>query len=245
MTEKPLINPVREKNEPLLPASGIIYINPGDIYRISAILENRNATSHFFFNSRLYTVADDHSGAFFVAGPAIGAPMAVMALEKLIALGARKVLVYGWCGSLCKDIEIGTLLLPTWGIPGEGTSSYYPGRENPASSETLRMDLETYFTANGISYSSGPVWSTDGVYRETTDKLAELSAKQIMGVDMEFTALARVAEFRNIDLAAAFLVSDNLWGEKWVAGFHQEAFRKMNKHISTKLLDAAQFLNQV
>ena len=57
---------------------------------------------------------------------------------------------------------------------------------------------------------------------------------------MEFTALARVAEFRKIEFAAILLVSDELWRENWVASFKERRFRIMNKKIRAELLEQAE-----
>ena len=54
----------------------------------------------------------NESQGYFIAGPAIGAPMAVMTMEKLIALGARRIFLFGWCGSMRDSLGIGDLLLP-------------------------------------------------------------------------------------------------------------------------------------
>ncbi len=55
-----------------------------------------------------------------------------MVMEKLIVLGARMVLLFGYCGSLQSDVRIGDLFVPTDAVSGEGTSQYY--KENLARS---------------------------------------------------------------------------------------------------------------
>ena len=44
--------------------------------------------------------------------PALGAPYAVMVLEKLLVLGARMVLALGWCGSLQSHLKSATWCSP-------------------------------------------------------------------------------------------------------------------------------------
>ncbi len=61
-----------------------------------------------------------------LTAPALGAPYAVMVLEKLMVLGARMVLALGWCGSLQSGLSIGDLVLPTTTVSTEGTSRHYP-----------------------------------------------------------------------------------------------------------------------
>src|SRR5687767_2274707 len=49
---------------------------------------------------------------FSVIASPMGAPMAVMLLEQLIALGARRFLYVGFCGALAPSYCIGDLFLP-------------------------------------------------------------------------------------------------------------------------------------
>src|SRR5215813_6866688 len=62
---------------------------------------------------------------FSVIASPMGAPMAVMLLEQLIALGARRLLYLGFCGALIPSYRIGDLFLPTRAVREEGTSYHY------------------------------------------------------------------------------------------------------------------------
>ena len=74
-------------------------MNPGDSRFLAKLAAEKNSTRHFLFNSNLQVIpAGEKTKEIFIAGPAVGAPMAVMTLEKLIALGANRVIVSGWCG---------------------------------------------------------------------------------------------------------------------------------------------------
>lgn len=238
MTEETIISPRREKGEPLLPASGLFCVNPGDARYLGGRAEKLGASRHFLFNSTLQVISGNSgSEGVFVAGPAVGAPMAVITLEKLVALGARQVIVYGWCGSLNPALRTGDLLLPTWAFSEEGTSSHYPIQGRAASSEALRNDLHRYLRAEGFASREGPVWTTDAPYRETRAKVVDYAGKSILGVDMEFSALATVASYRRIDLAALFLVSDELWHQSWQPGFKGKTFSAKNRRILAALLE--------
>ena len=58
--------------------------------------------------STLFTLEQGEKGICF-AGPYVGAPYGVMILESLIAKGAEKIIVLGWCGSLTQEISIGDI----------------------------------------------------------------------------------------------------------------------------------------
>jgi uridine phosphorylase len=227
-----IINPCREKSDPELPAAGIFLINPAEAEAGRQIAIKKDGRQHFLFNSRL-TVrpAAVPSGSFFMAGPAVGSPMAVLTLEKLIALGARQIIVYGWCGSLSNTLRIGDVLLPTWAVSDEGTSAHYPVNNRPESHTLTRQILSERLTDSGLSVHSGPLWTTDAPYRESAAKVKQLGEEGVLGVDMEFGSLVAAAAFRKIEMTAVLLVSDELWSGTWKPGFHTKTFKKKSSEI--------------
>ena len=65
-----------------------------------------------------------------------------------------------------------------------------------------------------------------------------LSCTQDQGVgavDMEFSALCTVAQFRGIEFAAVLTVSDEIWGDSWRPGFSKQLFMEQ-KQAALKLL---------
>jgi purine-nucleoside phosphorylase len=233
-----IINPVREKSESELPAAGMLLINPAEAEAGLRLGKIRNGRLHFLFNSRLLLVpASPAAGPFFMAGPAVGAPMAVLTLEKLVALGARRVIVYGWCGSLNDRLLTGNILLPTWAISDEGTSAHYPLNRQPESHASTRKLIKDGLTAQGLTVCSGPVWTTDAPYRESIAQVGRLGGQGVLGVDMEYAALVAAAAFREIELTAVLLVSDELWSGKWNPGFRSKAFKKKSSSLLHFLAD--------
>lgn len=232
------INPCREKGEPELPAAGMLLINPADAGSALRSAKNSGGLQHFLFNSRLMLLpATKQSGAFFLAGPAVGAPMAVLTLEKLVALGASRIIVYGWCGSLSERLRIGDILLPTWAWSSEGTSVHYPQNSRPESHAVTRQLLADSLTARGATVCSGPVWTTDAPYRENIDQINRLGRQGILGVDMEYAALVAAAAFRKVELTAILLVSDELWSGKWNPGFRTKGFKEKSSTVLHFLAD--------
>lgn len=220
------INPIRRQGEPELNGPCLFLINPQEArYAVKGAKQNK-AQSFPLFHSNLFTIPHGESSSVSWAGPAIGAPFAVMTLEKLIALGVSQCIMLGWCGSLLPSLQIGDIVLPTWAISEEGTSPHYPINEPPQSSSQLRHTVHDYLETKGISSAEGPVWTTDAVYRETDDKITRYADQSILAVDMEFSALATVSAFRGIDMAAVLLVSDELFHSEWKPGFQRKSFRK-------------------
>lgn len=227
-----VVHPCRGKNEPQLPPCGILLINPLEARQAVQIAGQAGWTRHFLFHSNLHLA---QSPPMFWAGPAIGAPMAVICLEKLIALGAKRIIVCGWCGSLCPDLGIGELVLPTWTICEEGTSGHYPVEGGSESSTALRLALKDFFAGTGVACKEGPVWTTDALYRETREKVDRYAAEGILAVDMECSALLQVAAFRRVELASVLMVSDLLWRNPWQPAFQSKQFRALAQGLVADL----------
>jgi uridine phosphorylase len=172
--------------------------------------------------------------------PALGAPYAVMVLEKLIALGARMVLALGWCGSLQSHLKIGDLVLPNTTVSTEGTSRHYPldgqpPNPDPGLYRLLRQSIE----AANLRWQEGAVWTTDGFFRETVPLVQHYQAQGVLGVDMEMAALFTVGRFRHVPVAGLLVVSDELATLRWQPGYHSEPFRRARDQAARLMLAAA------
>jgi uridine phosphorylase len=171
-----------------------------------------------------------------LAGPFIGAPHAVIALEKLIVLGARRILVLGWCGSLQPDLKIGDLVIPDRAIPEEGTSQHYPLPHGaPRSDSRLNRVLEISLVEQGFTFTRGEIWTTDAIYRETPEKVRRYQEKGVLAVEMEISALLTVAAYRSVSLAGLLVVSDELSDLKWRPGFSNPVLKE-NTRLAGELL---------
>jgi len=230
-----LIHPRKGKREKLLPENGLLLVNPSEASSCHRRLQNGGGESRFLFNSGL-TVA--RGASYFLVGPAIGAPMAALCMEKCIALGAKKIILYGWCGAINPDLRIGDVVLPTLASSGEGTSHHYPLPAPATPSGALRSHLAGIYTERGVKAHGGSVWSTDAIYREDRRLLQELRERDgVVAVDMEYSALCAIACFRKIEFAAVLVVSDELWGPSWRPGFSQECFLEQKEQTLSILLE--------
>jgi uridine phosphorylase len=174
-----------------------------------------------------------------LAGPAPGAPYAVMILEKLIALGAQTVMAVGWCGSLRAEARIGDLIVPDAAHSEEGTSAHYPVAEpEPKPEAGLCRTLQNQLTAAGLAYQVGRVWTTDAMYRETKAKVLAYGSQGILAVEMEMSALFTVARYRGVALAGLLVVSDELFTLTWRHGLRDDHFRRSRHQAVTAALDA-------
>jgi uridine phosphorylase len=154
-----------------------------------------------------------------IASP-MGAPTAVMLLEQLVALGARRFLYLGFCGALETSYRIGDYFLPAYAIREEGTSYHYlPAEVIPASSARLNALLLRQATRQRLAVRQGPIWSTDAPYRETAHKIQYYQNAGIHAVDMEMAALFAVSHYRGCEITALLIVSDECYHPTWKPGF--------------------------
>ena len=231
-----IIHPRRQKKEKPLPENGLLLVNPSEASECLGGLKDRGGATRFLFNSAMVVAGDP---SYFAAGPAIGAPMAVLTLEKLIALGAKRVILFGWCGAISQSLKVGDILVPAEALSGEGTSRYYcSDAEVIEPDANLSAEVVKVFGDNGISVHRDCVWSTDAVYREDRRMLKKLCLDKGVGaVDMEFSALCAVAKFRKIEFTAVLTVSDELWGDSWRPGFNKQFFMDQKQAALKQLLD--------
>ncbi len=198
-------------------------MNPTEAKTAIQTLLDRGGDQRFLFHSGLVVSPDED---FFVAGPAVGAPMAAMILEKLIVLGASCVVMAGWCGAVDPALSVGDTVLGGAAHPGEGTSRYYGRGDVFQPSSRLLENLQGSLNLT----APASIWSTDAPYRESRKMLKALAKLyNVSAVDMEYSALCAVAAFRGIDFASLFLVSDELWKPDWHPGFNGKVFKRKSK----------------
>jgi len=233
-----VIEPQKGRREEGLPASGILIFTPQDLGLFLRCFAPPPRKSHKIF------LVDVFSGSYgntpmALAGPMMGAPQAVLVLEKLIALGVRSVIAVGWCGSLQPHVRVGDLILPRATVSEEGTSNHYPCAEtHPGPSPELVQPLREAFLSELHGAHEGTVWSTDAPYRETKAKVLGYQKQGVLAVDMESSALFAVASFRGIRLAVVLIVSDELFSLKWVHGFKDGKFRQTREKVAELTLGA-------
>ena len=139
----------------------------------------------------------------------VGASISAAIMDLTIALGAHKIIACGGCGVLDSSIAEGKILIPTKAIRDEGTSFHYmaPGLEIECDNDMLSK-MRKYMEKNGIPISLVKTWTTDGFYRET-ERRRQIRVKQgCLTVDMEFSALCAVAQFRKVDFLQLFYAGD-------------------------------------
>lgn len=159
----------------------------------------------------------NHEGTQVTLAPMpVGSAPAASMLEELIALGCRSFIACGGAGALRPDLTLGHLVLVTSALRDEGASHHYlpPGRIVESDRDAV-ASLRATLTDLGLPFAEGRAWTTDGIYRETPERIAARVAEGCLTVDMEASAVAAVAQFRGVKLAQVLYGGDDLTGEVW------------------------------
>lgn len=147
---------------------------------------------------------------------AIGCPACAGNLDLFHAMGITRVMFCGGGGVLDKNIEVGQILVVDGAIRDEGFSYHYiePSRyiyTNPEVTEKIVQYLEK----NSISYLRGLVWTTDAIFRETADKIAQRKEEGAKIVEMEQAGCIAVSQFRGFAYGALIYGGDDVSQEEW------------------------------
>jgi uridine phosphorylase len=233
-----LIRPMKGKADPDLGPDVVMAMIPSDLDLLAETSQAQKIEHSHKALYDVYRMQDGSAGSFALSGPFLGAPHAVMGMEKLIALGAQRIWVLGWCGSLQPGLCIGDLVLPTDALSEEGTSQHYPVAEKiPRADEALCQMLDDALKRKEQPFVRGTVWTTDAPYRETPTKVKAYQEQGILAVEMEMSALMTLAIYRGVRLSGLLVVSDELFDLKWHSGFKNPRLRKSSRVAAKILLD--------
>ena len=144
----------------------------------------------------------------------MGGAGTVCLMESLIARGVKKILLYGNCGVLNKEIAAGHLILPTDAYRDEGTSYHYLPVSDYVEVTTYKQLAQIMDTLH-LPYVTGKVWTTDAFYRETRSNMEKRKNDGCIAVDMECASAMAIGKFRGVPVYQFFYADDCLDGEKW------------------------------
>ncbi len=245
MSYDAIINPIPGRNSPKLGRTAIMAAAETDYRALIGKAAGAKQEKLSLMMSRVCLLGKKGVGTA-VVGPIVGAPYAVILLENLIAWGVRKVIFFGWCGSLAPEVKIGDILLPTSAYIDEGTSPHYNGHRQTmvGPDNSLMLTVSRIMTEEQIHFHQGKVWTTDAVFRETPEKVLDYQKKGALGVEMETSALFTVGRFRGIAVGAVLVVSDELFSLKWHTGFKDTRFLEARRKVRGVLPRICDFLLQ-
>ena len=235
-----LIRPQKGKSDPVVGPNVVLVMIRTGLDDLLSLNGSAKVARYDMGSFELYRTITENGGPLFLSGPFLGAPHAVMGMEKLIALGARRIWVLGWCGSLQSHLRIGHMVVPVGAVSEEGTSGHYPiGGITPVADEELNGIIEDALDKAGLTFFKGDVWTTDAPYRETAEKVEFYQKKGILAVEMEMAALMTLSLYRGVRMGGILVVSDELFNMKWHAGFSTSELRNSTRFAGQLLVGLA------
>lgn len=218
--------------------------NPGRVPKIAERLEN----AHFVAQNREFVTYTGFLNGIetSVTSTGIGGPSAAIAMEELVALGARTFIRIGTCGGMQEDIPPGTLILPTGAIRMEGTTREYLPLPFPAVPDFAVLSALVWAAKESAApFRTGVVHCKDSFYGQHAPKSMPVGAALqenweawkkggALGSEMESAALFVVAAARRVRCGT---VLQMIWNQERsaLARTHEEAQEDMSAAISVAL----------
>lgn len=146
----------------------------------------------------------------------VGAPACVACFEEVVAMGARKFVLFGSCGVL-DDAAVGErIVVPVAAVRDEGTSYHYaaPSAEMEADADMVRV-LERVLRDCGYPYVKGKTWTSDAIYRETVPVIQERKEEGCLTVEMECASMLAASKYRRIPFIQFLYGADLLGSDAW------------------------------
>lgn len=144
----------------------------------------------------------------------LGGAGAAALLEETIAMGGRKFLYFGSCGSLDKSVTAGQLLIPEAAYRDEGVSYHYLPASDwvdiPTASRLAGIFEELHLPCKLVK-----TWTTDSFYRETQKNAALRRDAGCACVEMECASVMAVGAFRHAEVYQFLWAADCLDGGTW------------------------------
>lgn len=137
-----------------------------------------------------------------------GAPAAVDTLETIRALGVKRIVIVGMCGSFAENINVSNVIVPKKVLCEEGTSFHYFENIEFAEPDAFLFNKAKSYFSDKFEVSTNFTVTSDAFYRQTFAKEVLWREKGCVGVDMESSALLSVSRYYSIPAVSILLCSD-------------------------------------
>lgn len=146
----------------------------------------------------------------------VGAPACVAGFEEIIAMGAKKFVLFGSCGVLDDAQVKDNIIIPVSAVRDEGTSYHYiePSPEIEADPHSVQI-LERVLSSFDCPYVKGKTWTSDAIYRETIPLIQERRQEGCLVIEMECASMLAAAKYRHVPFVQFLYGADSLSSETW------------------------------
>lgn len=214
-----------------LPPRAVIAFSDGDLRRL---MKERKAILCDAWQP-FRTIYRVEGTATVITGCSIGGPNIAALVEELAAFGVKECVLWGYCGALRDDINIGDIVIVKQALREEGVSFHYLDEETDFVESPWHE--EWAYVKDDYSFREGAVWSCDALYRETEEKISHYSNQGILGVEMETASFYSVCRYKGIKGIVFLVVSDAFLHKRWKSGFRTKPFKEGVKRLTGFMLD--------
>jgi len=177
----------------------------------------------------------------------VGSPVAVDCTYYLRFTPCRSIIYLGLIGALQPDIKVGDIIVPTAALRGEGASKYFAEEQYPAVADfhllkDMSMILDEVYDDYDVDVHYGPIFTTDAFAAETKEFLEHWSSRNLLGIEMETSAIYVIASLYRMRAVAIHVVSDNPLTKKSFFDPLSEAEVERRGMCTSLLMDAVERL---
>jgi uridine phosphorylase len=167
-------------------------------------------------NADVYAVKKTNDRVAVLTGFGGGSPMVMELAEELSVMGARKMILMTWGGTLQHDLKPGDIVVCNRAIRDEGASHHYlPPAKYIEADSSLVNQLVNALHERDAACSIGTTWTTDAPYRETREEVKQYQAEGVKTVEMESAGLFTVGQVRGVQTASVVIGMDSLASLRW------------------------------
>lgn len=165
-----------------------------------------------------------------VQGTGMGVPsISIYATELIQSYGVKNLIRVGTCGGLDKDIQLRDVILAMSASTDSSMNRNYFKTMDfaPTANFDLLHHAYTIGQAQGLNLKCGNVFTSD-IFYDTKRDIQDLIDHNILGIEMETTALYTLAQRFNCKALSILTVSDHIiTGEETTADERQTTFNEM------------------
>lgn len=207
---------------------------PGDPLRAKYIAENflENPVCYNEVRGMLGYTGTYKNERISVQGTGMGVPSISIYVNELIEeYDVKKLIRVGTCGAIQKDVKVRDVILAQGATTDSQVNRMVFGGIDFAPLADFELLKNAYQVGRdkNLNLRVGNVFTSDSFYRENSlELLGKLAEYQVLGVEMEATALYTLAAKFNRQALAILTVSDHvLTGEETSAEERQTTFNEM------------------
>jgi len=214
-----------------LPQRAVIVFSNGDLNRL---MKQRTITVKEEWQP-FRTIYRVEGTSTVITVCSIGGPNIAALVEELSAFGMNECVLWGYCGALRDDINVGDVVVVRRALREEGVSFHYLDEETDFIESSWCGEWAS--AKDDYGFREGTVWSCDALYRETEEKISRYGTQGILGVEMETASFYAVCRHKGIKGIAFLVVSDIFHHKRWKSGFRTKPFKEGVKRLTGFMLD--------